>query len=343
MAALSYVGFRRDGSLPVVPSRGVPVTLNPAFKFTNTQVEFPSGEVICRGWFYRPEDAPSRGCVVMAHGFGASPDGPLGQVASRFASAGVGAFAFDYRNFGSSDGHPRQLFSVRRQLEDWAAAIAYVRGRPDVDPSGIGLWGSSASGGQVLAVAAGDSHLAGVVAQVPYADGLSLARSAGVGQLLRLAPAIGRDLLCRASGRPLHLIDGITPAGAPSGVTTRFPDVYPSLVAQAPGWVNKINASGLLDLWRFRPFKAAGQIRCPLLVVLVYDDLIAPAQVAMRAARGLPYVELALFQGRHFDLYIGETNERATQTELHFFEHHLGRGDSNRPAKRETPPGPHSV
>lgn len=306
-----------------MPPRGSLVTLCAAFRVAETKVEFRSGGVICRGWFYRPEDASPRGCVVMAHGFGAAPDGPLGRAAGRFASAGLAAFAFDYRHFGISDGEPRQLFSVQRQLEDWAAAVAYVRGREDVDPGRIGLWGSSASGGQVLAVAAGDKRIAAVVAQVPYADGLSLARSAGILQLVRLAPKIGRDLIRRATGRPPLLIDGIAPPGEPSGVTTRFPDIYPSLVINAPGWVNKINASGLLELWRFRPFKLSQQVGCPLLVVLVYDDLIAPAQVAMRAAHGLPYVELALFNGRHFDLYIGETYERAIETEIRFFDHHF--------------------
>ena len=65
------------------------------FSFTTTRVEFPSRGVSCRGWFYQPDNAPLPGCVVMAHGFGASPDGPLGQTASRFAEAGLAALIFD--------------------------------------------------------------------------------------------------------------------------------------------------------------------------------------------------------------------------------------------------------
>lgn len=302
--------------------------------FTTTRVAFPSRDVLCRGWFYRPDGPRRLGCVVMAHGFGASPDGVVGQTAKRFAEAGFDALMFDYRHFGSSDGQPRFLVNIRRQLQDWSAAIAYVRERGDIDARLIGLWGSSGSGGQVLAVAARDNGVAAVVAQVPYADGLSLARSAGLRQIMRMSPAIARDLLRRVSGRPPYLIDAIAPPGESGAVATRYQDLYPNLIANAPTWANKINASGVLGLYGFRPLRLAHRISCPLLVVLVYHDLIAPAGVAMRAAQGLPYVELALFRGRHFDLYMGDVYERAIRTEIRFFAHHFDRMTRQATCKR---------
>ena len=48
----------------------------------------------------------------------------LDTFAERFAAAGYSCLVFDYRHFGDSDGAPRQLLSIRRQLDDWAAAIA---------------------------------------------------------------------------------------------------------------------------------------------------------------------------------------------------------------------------
>jgi uncharacterized protein len=300
-------------------------------EITPTPCEFESGGVRCRGWFYEPLEATSRGCVVMAHGFGASPDGPLGHVARRIAAAGTAAFAFDYRNFGDSDGQPRDRLDIDRQLEDWHAAIACVRERDDVDPDLIGLWGSSLSGGQVLCVAARDHRIASVVAQVPYTDGHSLARAAGVGHLIKLMPAIARDALNTATGRAPYMISGLGPPGKAAAVRTRVTDNYDRLVASAPSWPNRINASSMLQIWRFRPAALAQQIRCPLLVVLSYRDHVAPADAAMRAAHGLPYIELALFPALHFELYSGATFERAISTEISFFEHHFARhGDDER-------------
>ena len=43
----------------------------------------------------------------------------------------MAAFVFDYRHLGSSDGEPRQLLDIGRQLEDLHAAVAHVRARPE--------------------------------------------------------------------------------------------------------------------------------------------------------------------------------------------------------------------
>ncbi len=75
--------------------------------------------------------------MVLAHGFSGTVDSGLTMFAERFAAAGLDALAFDYRHFGSSDGEPRQLLSIARQLEDYAAAIAYARSLPGVDPERI--------------------------------------------------------------------------------------------------------------------------------------------------------------------------------------------------------------
>ena len=285
--------------------------------------EFDSGGVCCRGWFHRPNADPPYACVVMAHGFGAAPETPLGDVARRIAQAGLAAFAFDFRGFGASEGEPRAVLSARRQLEDWAAAIAHVRSRDDVEPDQVGLWGSSFTGGQVLAVAAGDHRIAAAVAQVPYCDGLSLAYAAGLVSNLRLLPAVIRDLRRAATGAEPYMIDALGPPGRQSAISARFPDLYSRILERMPAWPNKTAARAVLQMYAFRPIRLASQIRCPLLVVLSYHDQVAPPAAAVRAAQRLPHVELALFRARHFDLYVGETRERALRTELRFITHHM--------------------
>ena len=59
------------------------------------------------------------------------------------------------------------------------------------------------------------------------------------------------------------------------------------------------------------------------MVVLTYSDGLAPSDTIMRAAERLPYVELAMFPGGHFDPYSGETYERALRTEISFLAHHI--------------------
>ena len=93
-------------------------------------MEFRSGGVLCRAWLYLPDSGDPAPIIVMAHGLGAIKEMCLDAFAERFCDAGYACLVFDYRHFGASDGHPRQLLSVRRQLSDWAAAIAFARDLP---------------------------------------------------------------------------------------------------------------------------------------------------------------------------------------------------------------------
>ena len=61
---------------------------------------------LLRGWWYAPETvAPA---VAMAHGFSAVKEMALDRYAAVFREAGLGVLVYDHRNFGASDGEPRQ-------------------------------------------------------------------------------------------------------------------------------------------------------------------------------------------------------------------------------------------
>jgi dienelactone hydrolase len=151
-------------SAAVVPE----MTVMTSIRSRRTRVSFDSAGVRLAGYLHRPADA--RGvlpCVVMGHGFSGTQD-RLFEIAGRFAAAGLPSLTFDYRSFGESGGVPRQLVDVRGQLEDWRAAIHFVRDLDEVDPERVALWGSSLGGGHVVRVAADDPRIAAVVAQMPF-------------------------------------------------------------------------------------------------------------------------------------------------------------------------------
>src|SRR5437879_6801327 len=120
-------------------------------------IEFNAeGTTLC-GWFYTPASANGPfPTIVMAHGFSAVKEMYLDKYAEVFANAGLAALVFDNRNFGSSDGEPRQEIDPWAQIRDYRHAITYARTRPEVDRERIGTWGSSYSGGHVLVVGAID-------------------------------------------------------------------------------------------------------------------------------------------------------------------------------------------
>src|SRR3954454_10597565 len=120
-------------------------------------VEFDAEGVALRGWLYRPRDAASAApAVVMAHGYNCIKELYLDNYAAALAGAGHVVLAYDHRNFGDSDGEPRQELDPLLQVRDYRNAITFVQTLDGVDPERIGIWGTSLSGGHVLMVAAID-------------------------------------------------------------------------------------------------------------------------------------------------------------------------------------------
>jgi dienelactone hydrolase len=96
-------------------------------------VKFASGRDTCAASLYLPAAQGPSPVVVLAHGWTGVREQRLDAHAERFAAAGLAALVFDYRHFGASSGQPRQLLDIKRQLADWAAAVASVRARPELD------------------------------------------------------------------------------------------------------------------------------------------------------------------------------------------------------------------
>ncbi len=290
-----------------------------------SDVIFDAAGVRCAAWLYRPEgnedDVP---CVILAHGISGVRGQRLDAFAEVFAGAGLAALVFDYRHFGDSDGEPRQLVDIGRQLEDWRAAIAFARTLERVDPARIAVWGGSLAGGHVMALAAGDPSLAAAVAQVAFADGLVTLPSLGIVQTVRLAREALRDQLRAARGRPPHTIPVVGPAGSLRVLNT--PSAEPGFRALTPPnttWRNEVAARFALRVAGYRPARRARRIRCPILFCIAdRDDLTAPALV-LKAARRAPWAEVARYPCGHFDLFHGEGFERVSADQTQFLTRHL--------------------
>ncbi len=265
----------------------------------------------------------------MAHGLGGTRDAGLEPYASRFAEAGYVVLLFDYRHFGASDGDPRQLLSIRRQLQDWAGAIAFARQMPQVDPDRIALWGSSFSGGHVIVAAARDGNIAALSAQGPMMDGWAALRNyiryAGVADLIKLACLGIWDQLRALAGCSPVTVPVIGKPGELAAMST--PDAYAGYMAIAPpGWHNEIGARMALTLGTYRPIALAGKVSCPALIQVCRQDSVAPAAVAIETARRMgARAELKQYDCGHFDIYTGQHFEQAVHDQLDFFNRVLNR------------------
>ena len=288
-------------------------------------VDFMSNGTRCGGWHYLPDGPGPHPYVVMGHGLGATIELGLDDFARRFADAGYGVLAFDYRGFGFSDGQPRQVISVRRQLSDWAAALAYVRSLPGVDYDRIAVWGSSFGGGHAISVAARDHGVAAAISQVPFSDGLQSLLKTRPLTAAKLTIAGIVDLVGSLAGRepkyvPLLGRPGETALMAAADSYDGYMQLVPAEAAESGRWRDRSAARIALWIALYSPRRAAHKVRAPLLVIAARGDTIAPAKGAIAAAKSAPFGELIEYEGGHFDYYKVPGFDRIIADEIAFLD-----------------------
>ena len=298
-------------------------------------VEFAGqGGTLLRGWLYLPSRttaSPSAG-VVMAHGFSALKEMALDRYAEVFCEAGLAVLVYDHRNFGASDGEPRQTINPWAQARDYRYAISWLGARPEVDADRIGIWGSSFSGGEVIVIGSCDERVKAVVANVPftgYADvdyAQTATRQAAIrAQLYDETGAGLADLEQNAFG-PVPVVRD---EGVEGPVVLDQPESsewFGQWGARAPRWINSItlqNGMGTEPLWDPGACIAHVAPR-PLLLVVATEDRLAPTSVAVQAyERAAEPKQLVMIDGHHFVPYSGEAFVLSAEAACDFFAKHL--------------------
>ena len=279
-------------------------------------------------WLYLPEDlsAPVP-CIIMGNGFGGTKGMIMESYALRYQEAGFAVLAFDYRHFGESEGEPRQLILIPYQLEDYTAAVEYARGLKEIDPARIALWGTSASGGYGIVIAAKEKNIACVCAQCPgldpHASGEMFLKKLGIGHILRLFVHGQRDMMRFRLGLSPHKIPIV---GKPGSIAF-FPildayDGYSKLASE--NFINQICARVILRSHGFKPVEHLRNVQCPTLIQICDHDSLAPTST--KTSKELEkYAEVKHYPIGHFDIYTGNDFEKAVSDQLEFFKKHLHR------------------
>ena len=184
----------------------------------------------------------------------------LDDYAEVFAAAGLNALVFDNRNFGASDGEPRQEIDPWAQVRDYRHAITYASTLPEVDAQRIGIWGSSYSGGHVLVVAAIDRRVKAVVSQVPLVSGHDNLRALVRADFIAgFREQFDADRLARFRGEPPVMVpvvaeDPLAPSALPTAGLVAV--VHRDRQAPRPVVAQRVHAAQRGDVHRVR----AGQL-----------------------------------------------------------------------------------
>jgi pimeloyl-ACP methyl ester carboxylesterase len=143
----------QEKPLFVVP-RGQPVA-------DAEDVRFPTADGLTLAGCYLRARGPRRGVVLFGLEFGSNRWACVAYCESLLQS-GFDVFCFEPRCQGDSDRHPGYeplQWVTEFEVRDTEAALAYLKGRPDADPRGVGLFGISKGAGAGLEVAARDPYV----------------------------------------------------------------------------------------------------------------------------------------------------------------------------------------
>ena len=287
--------------------------------------------VTLRGWLYLPDNATKPvATVVMAHGFSALKENYLDRYAEVYAESGLGALVFDNRNFGASDGEPRQEIDPWQQIRDYRDAITYASGLDEVDGSRIGVWGSSYSGAHVLVLGAIDGRVKCVVSQVPLISGhrnaRRLIRADVIATVMDMFEA---DRRSRFAGEPPGMIAVVSnDPNVPCALPT--PDSYEwftqTAEKRAPAWRNEVTLRSVEMFMEYEPGAYIEYVSpTPLLMVVAAQDHLTVADEAIAAyERALQPKKLVLLKGGHFDAYVKDFDQASSAATDWFVEHLIG-------------------
>jgi fermentation-respiration switch protein FrsA (DUF1100 family) len=296
-------------------------------------VRFPVDEGIELGaWLFQPDAPGTHPAITMAHGFAGIKEHGLERFARAFAAAGFVVLVHDHRNFGTSDGEPRNDVDPWRQIADWRRAISYLEARPEVDPTRIGLWGTSYAGGHAIVLGATDRRVRCVVAQVPtisgYEQGLRRVSPDGWPSLERAFNDDEREQLHGALPRRQAVVSADTTVSA----AYRSPDAIDFYLQDIPAgrWENTVTLRSTRAARMYEPGTWISRVSpTPLLLVVASDDRVTMTDLALTAyERALEPKRLVLIPGGHFAPY-SEQFPLAEAAATAWFSEHLGLHSAN--------------
>ena len=247
--------------------------------YEEVPVRVPGRDVSLGATLLLPSGPGPHPAIVMIHGSGPVTRDALRPFADHFARHGVAVLIADKRGTGASTGRwARATFSDL--ADDALAGVAYLKGRPDIQPHAIGLHGTSLGGWIAPLAATRSSDVAFVVVE-----------SAPV-MTPREHERLRVETQMRADGHAPELIAQAVAFMDRKFDVARTGDGWGGLVVamvagQRAGWLPYVNPPSSLESlqWHWEhvfshdPLPVLQQLTVPMLVLYGELDAIVPPRV----------------------------------------------------------------
>ena len=297
-------------------------------------IEFKSQGAILRGRLYLPENKSRKSpVVIMAHGFTTTINGMTAdKYAERFREAGFAALLYDHRNFGISDGKPRQEINFWIQSRGYIDGIDFVSTQLEIDTTKIAVWGASLSAREAFLVGSVDERVKAIINQIPaYGDNFPVEDTDG--QLYAFAKKTVlteriKDLPHSVTEQmPIVSSDQLGTPSALSEITA-----YRWFIEYGGGygtnWKNIVSFSNIEIPDLFHIGQCAPHLKAPILMVVATNDEMEGAsnKVTNEVFKMIKQPkELVEIDGGHFGLlhYPSSIFDKSSKAQIDFLSKYL--------------------
>ncbi|KAE8358946.1 Alpha/Beta hydrolase protein [Aspergillus caelatus] len=283
-------------------------------------------EVILRGWFYPRE--PKAPVIIMSSGMAGIKENFLDKFAERFQQAGFAVLFYDNRNWGASDGTPRNHTNHYEQIQDAHDVVTYASKRLDVDESRIIQWGSSFSGGAAIIAGAVDPRIKAVIAQVPFVSGRAVRERLPLETLEKVYADRGHSTALNPSYIPIYPESLEQAREQPKSAllgTEECGDYWQIIKNFKPEKKNAITLQTMFHTIRSEPSAFVDQISPKpfFMAIAGHDSLIDPSLQVNVFGKAQEPKELLKLDCGHFQVYQGEHFEVNVLAQIAFLKKHL--------------------
>ncbi len=280
-------------------------------------VAFRSGDVTLAGTLLVPGTSGPHPAIILLHGSGPLTRNSFGPYPHFFTSLGFAVLIYDKRGTGASTGEfmPKSAYYPDDFTHDAIVAIDFLRGRKDINPAKIGLWGSSEGGMLTTQVAARTDRAAFIIdssgfmmplwQQLLYkvkavlrANGFPLADIAQAEDFQRRRIHVAR------TGEGLKEFQALDARSRDKKWYSLFAGGTTSLDELRWQWIH---------VYAFDPLQSLSKVKCPVLGVFGSLDVYTPAPLTVKnmqqalAKGGNRNVTLKIFPNANHELAEAKT------------------------------------
>ncbi len=269
----------------------------------------------------------------MAHGFTSTINHMTAdKYAERFKEGGFAVLLFDHRNFGSSDGEPRQEINFWAQARGYVDAIDFACAQPETDHAKIAVWGASMSSREAFLVGSVDERISAIISMIPaFGDTWPLDKDDGSSYAFAKETLLAEDILSlphtKTEQMPVVSSDQM---GSPSRLKelTAYRWFIEYGGRFGTQWKNLVSFSNTDIPENFHLGRCAAHLKAPILMIVAKNDEMEGAspeitkQVFKIIRQPKEWVDIS---GGHFGLlyYPGPLFEKSSRAQVNFLQRRL--------------------